>query len=111
MKCLDKIFELKIKIGKINIDCEVIILMPTYRFDNQKAGNTVSELTKMLIDLNIPIVKNKNISQKHLGYKGFLLNSYGSARLAMNLVSVSKNCEIMLAIQQIPLNINIWKPE
>ena len=84
--------------------------MPTYRFDNQKAGNTVSELTKILIDLNIPIVKNKNISQEHLGYKGLHLNSYGSARLAMNLVSVSKNCEIVLAIQQIPLNINIWKP-
>ena len=44
----------------------------------------------MLISLNVPIVDNKNISRKHLGYKGLHLNSYGSSRLAMNLISVIK---------------------
>ena len=32
----------------------------------------------MLINLNVPIVNNKNISRKCLGYKGLHLNSYGS---------------------------------
>ena len=54
------------------------------------AGNTVNELTNMLISLNVPFVKNKNISRKHLGYKDLHLNSYGSSRLAMNLISVIK---------------------
>ena len=87
---LDKILELKRKIEEINKDCKVIISRPTYRFDNRKAGNTVNELTNMLISLNVPIVNNKNISRKHLGYKGLHLNSYGSSRLAMNLISVIK---------------------
>ena len=87
---LDKILELKKKIEEINKDCKVIISTPTYRFDNRKAGNTVNELTNMLINLSVPIVENKNISRKHLGYKGLHLNSYGSSRLAMNLISVIK---------------------
>ena len=63
---------------------------PLTNYDNCKAGNTANELTNMLINLNIPIVNNKNISRKHLGYKGLHLNSYGSSRLAMNLISVIK---------------------
>ena len=62
----------------------------TYRFDNRKAGNITNELTNMLINLNVSIVNNKNISRKHLWYKGLHLNSYGSSRLAMNLISVIK---------------------
>ena len=87
---LDKILELKKKIEEINKDCKVIISTPTYRFDNRKAGNTANELSNMLINLNVTIVNNKNISRKHLGYKGLHLNSYESSRLAMNLISVIK---------------------
>ena len=86
---LNKILELKTE--EINKDCKVIISTPTYFCDNRKAGNTVNELTNMLINLNVPIVSNKNISWKHLGYTGFHLNSCGSSRLAMNLISVIKN--------------------
>ena len=82
--------ELKKKIEEINKDCKVIISTPTYRFDNQKAGNTVNEFTNMLINLNVPIVDNQNISRKNLGYKGLHLNSYGSSTLAMNLISAIK---------------------
>ena len=64
---LDKILELKIKIEEIKKDCKVIISTPTYRFDNRKAGNTVNELTNMLINLNVPIINDKKISGKHLG--------------------------------------------
>ena len=63
---------------------------PLANYDNWKAGNTVNELTNMLINLNIPIVNNKNISRKHLGYKGLHLNNYGSSRSGMNLISVIK---------------------
>ena len=58
---LDKILELKKKIEEINKDFKVIISTPTYRFGNRKAGNTVNELTNILIDLFVPIVNNKNI--------------------------------------------------
>ena len=44
----------------------------------------------MLINLNAPIVNNKNIIWKYLGYKGLYLNSYGSSRLVMNFISVIK---------------------
>ena len=87
---LDKILELRKKIEHINKDCKAIISTPNYPFENRKAGNTVNELTNMLINLSVPIVENKNISRKDLGYKGLHLNSYGSSRLAMNLISVIK---------------------
>ena len=60
----------------------------------------------MLINLNVSIVNNI-VSRQHLGYKGVHLNSYGSSRLAMNLISIIKKCEMMLAIQHILLNINL----
>ena len=62
-KILDKILELKTKIEEINKDCKVIISKSTYHFYNRKAGNTVTELTSMLVNLNIPIVNTKNISR------------------------------------------------
>ena len=72
------ILDIKIKIEEINKDCEVIMLTPTCHFGNRKAGNTVSELTNMRINLNAPIVNNKNVSWNHLGYKGLHLNGYRS---------------------------------
>ena len=86
---LDKTLESKIKIEETNKDCKVTILTSTYRFDNRKPGNTVSELANMLINLNVSIVNNI-VRRKHLGYKGVHLNSYGSSRLAMNLISIIK---------------------
>ena len=100
--------ELEKKIQEVNKDCKVIISTPTYRSENRKAGNTVNELTNMLINLNVPIVSNKNISRKYLGYKGLHPNSCGSSRLAMNLISLIKK---LLAIQQILLTMNIGKPK
>ena len=87
---LDNILELKKKIEEKKKNCKVIFSRPTYLFDNRKAGNIVNELTNILINLNVPIVNNKNISQKHVGYKDLHLNSYSSSRLAMNLISVIK---------------------
>ena len=58
---LDKILELKTNIEEVNKDCKVICSTATYRFVNRKAGNTVSELTNMLINLNALLVNNTNI--------------------------------------------------
>ena len=57
----------EIKIEKMNRDSKVNISTRTYRFGNRKTGNTANELTNMLINLNVPVVNNKNMSQKHLG--------------------------------------------
>ena len=51
----------------MNRDSKVNILTRTYRFGNRKTGNTVNKLTNMLINRNVPVVNNKNVSQKHLG--------------------------------------------
>ena len=67
-------------------DYKVIISSPTYRFDNQKADNTVNELTNMIINLDVPIVHNKNISRKRLGCQDLHLNSYRSFRLVLILI-------------------------
>ena len=52
-----------------------MILTPTYRFANRKAGNNVNELTNMLGNLHVPIVNNMTISRRHLAYKGLHMNS------------------------------------
>ena len=46
---------------------------------------TNHHLCNLLEELNIEIVKNRNIGSKHLGGKGIHLNLHGTARLALNL--------------------------
>ena len=87
---LDNTLEFKPRIEEINKYCTVIISTPNNRLDNRNVGNTVSELTNMLISLNVPIANIKNISRKHLGYENLHLNTYGSSRLSINLISVIK---------------------
>ena len=41
--------------------------MPTKRCDDQKASATVNLVKQQLSQLNIDIIENKNISDKHLG--------------------------------------------
>ena len=52
--------------------------------DDGKVCLTISELNDLLEKLDIPIVKNRNITVDHLGSKGFHLNPYGIARFVMN---------------------------
>ena len=52
---LDKILELK-KRSKRQTKIVKSSFRHYYRFDNGKTGNTVNELTNMLINLNVPIV-------------------------------------------------------
>ena len=45
---------------------------------------------KNLKNLGEDIIDNSNIETKHLGRKGLHMNSYGTSRLAMNIIRVLK---------------------
>ena len=50
-----------------------------------KAGFTVSKLNDLLEEMDIPIIKNRNITVDHLRSKSLHLNPLGITRFAMNL--------------------------
>ena len=66
---------------------------------------TISKLNDLLEKLDIPIVKNMNITVNRLGSKGFL-NLHEIARFAMNLKASIRNYEQDMVIQFI-LDTNI----
>ena len=49
--------------------------------------SVVSEVNEFLKELNISIINDKNFFRKHLGNKGLHVNTYGVARLTMNLIA------------------------
>ena len=65
--------------------CKVILSQPMTRVDDGKAGFTISKLNDLLEEMDIPIVKNRNITLDHLGSKRLHLNLHGIARFAMSL--------------------------
>ena len=81
-----ELLRLKKHIENILPSCSVILSCPTLRSDsgNSHAQKVVFDLRKKLINLNIPLILNENITEKHLGKLGLHLNKYGLARLAMN---------------------------
>ena len=81
----EKLLQLKSAILDARKSCKVIISQPTLRSDNGKAALTNHHICNLLEELNIDIVKNRNIGSKHLGGKGLHLNPHGTARLALNL--------------------------
>ena len=71
--------------------CKVILSQTMTRVDDGKAGFTIPKLNDLLEEMDIPIVKNRNITVVHLGSKGLNLNPHGIARFTMNLkVSIRK---------------------
>ena len=82
---LDKLLRLKSTVVNARKSCKVIILEATLRSDNGKAALTNHQLCNLLEELNIDIVKNCNIGNKHLGGKGLDVNLYGTTKLALNL--------------------------
>ena len=67
--------------------CRIIISEPTYRSDNGKACLTIHKVIEHLSQLKIDTMCNKNINSDHIGRKGLHLNTKGTVRLAMNLIS------------------------
>jgi hypothetical protein len=71
---------------------KVILSLPVSRFDNNVTScQRVQELIKKLVGLNLPCLNNCNLTRKHIGKKGLHLNNYGTARYAMNLISLIKS--------------------
>ena len=83
---LDKLLKLKTFIKETLAETEVTFSTPTIRSDNGKAALTVRNLCGHLLDLNMDILDNRNITSKHLGRKGLHLNKAGSTRLAKNII-------------------------
>ena len=71
---LDKLLKLKTLIKETLPETEVTFSTPTIRSDNSKAALTVRNLFDHLLDLNMDILDNRNITSKHLGRKGLHLN-------------------------------------
>ena len=83
---LDKLLKLKTLIKETLPETEVTFSTPTIRSDNGKAALTVRNLCGHLLDLNMDILDNRNITSKHLGRKGLHLNKAGSTRLVENII-------------------------
>ena len=83
---LDKLLKLKTLIKETLPETEVIFSTPTIRSDNSKAALTVRNLCDHLLDLNMDILDNRNITSKYLGRKGLHSNKAGSTRLAKNII-------------------------
>ena len=64
---------------------KVILSQPMTQVDEGKAGFTISKLNDRLEKMDIPIVKNMNITVDHLESKRLHLNRHGIARFEMNL--------------------------
>ena len=83
---LDKLLKLKTLFKEILPKKEVTFSTPTTSSDNVQAAPTARNLCEHLLDLNMDILHNRNITSKHLGLKGLHLNETGSSRLAENIV-------------------------
>ena len=70
--------------------CTVTFSSLIYRFDEPKAQLTTLMTNKNLMNLGEDVIDNSNIETKHLGRKGLHMNSYGTSRLAMNIIRFLK---------------------
>ena len=77
--------------------CKVILSKPIVRtgelsrVNSRKAAGTMHQLISLFNSLDLFIMDNSNIGEGHLGKKGLHLNTHGTSRLAMNLISVIRN--------------------
>ena len=84
---LNEIKDLKLYIEELLPESRVILSCPTQRWDNRQAARVVFDLRKKLINLNVPLILNLNISDDHLSEGGLHLNAKGSGRLAINIMN------------------------
>ena len=68
-------------------NCEVIMLCPTYRFDEPKAQLTLKNIRNKVVNSEIPVISNDNITDRHIGSRrGLHLNERGSGWLIVNFL-------------------------
>ena len=88
---LQKLLSLKGFVERTLPDCNVCIFSLTLRTDNGKASLTVNNLNEHLSTLQLDIIHNSNISNTGLSRRGLHLNSYGSGKLAINIIKKIKS--------------------
>ena len=59
--------------------------------DNTKANSTIRKTNRLIKELQIQTVDNSNISEKHLGKRGLLLNQEGNTVFGSNLLHATRN--------------------
>ena len=84
---LNRLFQLKSFLQGILPNAEIIVSTSTRRSDNDKAGQTLRQLTNHLLSLKIDIIDNRNITGKHLGRRGLHLNQSGFNLSTKNIIS------------------------
>ena len=82
---LGKLLQLKTALLDCDENCNAVLSQPTTRVDDGKANFTISKLNGLLEEINVPIIKSRNITVDHLGSKGLHMNPQGIAKFAMNL--------------------------
>ena len=87
---LNKLLNSKSIANDINPDCDVWLSTPTMRTDRGKEALTVSHLTNHLLQLEINIIDNRNITGKQLSCRGLHLIASGCNQLAKNLLAKIK---------------------
>ena len=87
---LDKLLKLKTFISEKCPQCQTIFSTPTIRSDKAKANLTVRQLTNHLLQLEIDVVDNRNITDRCIGRKGLHLNISGTIQLAKNFLNFIK---------------------
>ena len=86
----DNLLKLKTLVNEKLPQCKVWLSTPNLRTDHGKATLTVSQLVNNLLNLNIDVIDNRNIKNRHLSRKGLHLNDSGSKLLARNFLEKIK---------------------
>ena len=85
----DNLLKLKALVNEKLPQCKVCLSTPTLRTDNGKATLTVSKLVNHL-NLNIDVIDNRNIKNRHLSRKDLHSNDSRSKLLARNVLEKIK---------------------
>ena len=85
---LQGVVSLKEKISLMLPNCKVVISNLIVRTDDVFTNNRNEKVNKMLRKLDIDILENNNIKEKHLGKRGLHLNAYGNALLFKKLLNI-----------------------
>ena len=82
------IFYIKIN----NPKCRIIISQPVGRTDNGKVMLTLNNLNKLLAELDVDKIDNRNIDVPCLAKHRLHLNNTGTGKLALNSIKFLKAC-------------------
>ena len=72
-------------------NCKIVISNIIVRTDNNNANRTNEKVNSMLKWLEIDILDNSYIKEKHLGKRGLHLNSNGNALFAKNILNIVRS--------------------